>query len=420
MMAGRNFRNPPVLCPSNESNVEITQIITYKLQKNSFGFHFINIKSLNMKKYFFKSSFALLLSSLLLIACGDEDSGLLDQDIIPDAGKGEIGQFETEVFSNLTPATVSALETPYEGDLATLAGGRVQASEVSFADLAAELEKIFPGATILDFELEEERGLMVWDIEVKMPGGGVLEAVIIPEILEILELEGQSGPFNYTIDPGGEFISLAAAIEIALSVQHGEIERWELELEEDDQWEYEIHVTDGEGDWEMEINAFTGDFLEQNEKDEEDEDEFETPGEPAPQEVIDLVSNYVSGEIVKSEGDDDEDSDESHWKVHVKTEGGAIVEIKIDQATNSLLEAEDDKGPFDYQFTPGNDLLPLTVIMEIALSEFRGEIVEWELESEDNEDDPKAAAMWIYELEIEFEGGEEVEIEIDALTGEFL
>jgi len=64
--------------------------------------------------------------------------------------------------------------------------------------------------------------------------------------------------------------------------------------------------------------------------------------------------------------------------------------------------------------------LTLSEAIAIALDAFPGELVEWELESEVDEEDPNAPTIWVYEFEIEDAAGEEIEVEMDALTGEIL
>lgn len=245
-----------------------------------------------------------------------------------------------------------------------------------------------------------------------MPGKGILKAVIAQEVVEILKLEGLSGPFDYVVNPGGSFISLADAFQAAFETEDGEIKRWELELEEDNQWEYEIHINNQLGSWEIEINAFTGELISKKIKGEDDQEETE-PTE-VPQDIIDLVSTLVDGEIIHSEEGED---DSNTWEIFIEVENGGIIEMILDKETQDLSMAS-GKGPvFDYEFDPGNDLMPFSEAKIVALIFQPGEIDLWELKFKVDDVDP-GNSKWIYAFKIIDEDGLVVTIEFDALSGQ--
>ena len=347
-----------------------------------------------------------MLTLASFLACKD--------DVVPEIPPEPILNFANENFGDISVERISALETPYEHYFSELANGRTLSDHVSISDISEQLEDIFPGASVLNFQEKENRGLPTWRLQLKMPGGGILKATLIQELAEVLTLEGLNGPFDYVVDPGGSFITLADAFQSAFNAQHGTIKRWALELEEEDKWEYEIHINDDEGGaWEIEIDAFSGELIAKKIKG-EDDIEPEEDDQDAPDEIIEIVTSLVDGDVVHSE---EGDETPGTWEVFVET-GNGIVEILLDQETDELLKAS-GKGPdFDYEFDPGNGLLLFSVAKQIALDFQPGELDKWELFNEINEGG--VVDIWIYQFKIIDQEGKVKIIKLDAVTGELL
>ena len=192
-----------------------------------------------------KGQLLLILLALFVFACGTDEDNLPVEDAT------------TENFTDLTVEQLSQIETPFEAlTSAILPGGRVKSHEVSPDDVIEILEELFPGGIVVETEEDEERGLTVLKFQVQLDDDAFIEFSLIVELGKILEIEGQLGPFNYDLEPGGNFVGLQRAIQEALGeITGGEIERWELELEEDNKWEFEVHIVNDEGRWEIEIDA---------------------------------------------------------------------------------------------------------------------------------------------------------------------
>ncbi|MDA0195964.1 MAG: PepSY domain-containing protein [Bacteroidetes bacterium] len=175
-----------------------------------------------------------------------------------------------------------------------------------------------------------------------------MEISIVSELGKIIEIEGQIGPFDYSLDPEGDFISLEEALEKALKeVKGGEIERWELEIEEDNKWEFEIHITNDEGRWEVEIDAFTGLVIKIKKKSfpTEEEKDFDRPHEEAPEEIQNMALMMVPGEVTHSQMK--EDDDHNHWLVAIITPAGSLVKVRL-TSSGELIRIKGEEAPFDY------------------------------------------------------------------------
>jgi len=313
-----------------------------------------------------------------------------------------------ESFPDLDLGTISGLETPYENIFGNPSGGRTDGTPPTLSEISTKLADIFPDAVVLAAELETERGLSVWDIKLKMPGGGILRIDFVQDLGEILKMEGKTGPFTYDVNPGGDFISLSDAFTAAKSSQDGDIVKWKLSLEEENKWEYEVHINNEAGRFEIEVNAFTGELLstkikEENDDREDNEDEDKT--DSISQELENYVHNLLAGDIVHSEVED------SDWKIYVKTSEGAVVQFRITDTPYTIVKIEGEHGPFTYDIDPGENRITFASAKEIALGNTSGEIEEWQLGS--------SGDSWIYEFEISNADGTS-EIKIDALTGDIL
>lgn len=339
-----------------------------------------------------------------------------------------IEDFEQEIFEDLTLEQFAALPTPFEAEFAPSPGGRTSGDPADLAEILLKLEEIFEGASITEIEEKEERGLLVWEIHLKMPTGGIVEVVFVQDAGKILKIEGQSGPFDYDVTPGGDFINLSDAFKAAMQVKEGEITRWELELEEQDQWEYEIHLENAEGRWEVEIDAFTGEVIKIKRKDTDDDHDRDVPGETAPDEIIQKALDILEGRVIHSEADEEDGF--KVWEVFIRTESEAVVKFTFLQDSGRLLQIKGKKPPFDYDFKPGEDFLLFSEAKHLALSYIEGEIIKWKFGFEDISDDDlrngrtNEEEEWIYKFHIqtaEFEDFDRGRIVfVNAVTGEIL
>lgn len=124
------------------------------------------------------------------------------------------------------------------------------------------------------------------------------------------------------------------------------------------------------------------------------------------------ILSVVSGTVVETEREREDGIDVI--EVKVRTAGGAIVEIECVAETGELLEIEGESPPFDYEVTPGNGLILFSEARGIALNGRNASIREWELEREEND------TRWMYIFELKEEGGVEIEVRIDAVSGEIV
>ena len=334
---------------------------------------------------------ALVLPAIFLFSCSE------NEDVM-----SPYQDFEPENLENLSLNLLQSIETPYQSALQT-SGGRT-----SEMDVRALMETLLAGAKVIDVSLDEERGLQVIELEIKMAQGGIVEVKLLTDLSHIVELEGKRGPFNYEIDPMGSFITLAQALSAAQAEIDGQMIRWELELEENDTWEYEIHLRSQGRLYEVEIHAFTGEVISIKQFDDDDEEKYHDYFEDgddynAPQEIIDKALAILDGEVIYSEGDDDD------YEVYIETANGGVVAFEFDD-DGDLEEVEGEKGPFDYNFQI-DGLISFNEAKNAALNEADGQIKNWDLDLVD--DKP------YFEFEIMF-NGVEYEIEIDAVSGEVL
>ncbi|MCF6361738.1 MAG: PepSY domain-containing protein [Cyclobacteriaceae bacterium] len=362
-----------------------------------------------------KSKAGILIVGILAFACSQplEDN---------------LQSFTNEVFSDLDISTIQNLETPYESTFNN-SGGRSSGAIVNLADISTKLSEIFPDAEVLESEVDEERGLEIWEIKLKMPGGGILKVSVLKEIGEIIKMKGKSGPYTYEIDPGGSFISFSKAKELAFGAADGEISQWSLELEENNEWEYEFHIVGSKNRYEVEIKGFEGEVISVKEKqDDQDEDndgedegddegdendEEDGQSEMAPEEVVNFVQEYFSGDVIESERHHNDNG--TTWKLYLENEQGAVVKFEVEESALEILKVSGEIGPFDYNIEISNNLISLQTAITKLFMEVDGELTQWELKVEEHDE----ANNWLYEFEVT-SSTLRYEVEINAETGEII
>ena len=330
---------------------------------------------------------------MLLFACSENDEVMKS-----------FQDFEPEVFGDLTTGIIESVETPYESLMAAGSTGGRTTEEISATDL---MESILTGARVIDVSLSEHRGMPVIEIELKMSGGGILEVYVLTDLSRIVEMEGVRGPFDYEIDPMGSFITLSEALSAAQSEVNGDMIRWELELEEENLWEYEIHILQSNGEiFEVEVNAFSGEIIAVKRFDNDDKEKYDDyfkggGDDKVPTDLISTALSILNGTVIYTDSDDDD------YEIYIETNSGAIVEFYFEDG--QLEEMEGEKGPFDYNFTI-DGLISFSDALNIALNEVDGTLVEWDLDLDDDQ---------YFEFHIE-QNGSEYEVEVDAKNGNVL
>ena len=100
-----------------------------------------------------------------------------------------------------------------------------------------------------------------WEVTVVTDGGGEVELEFDQVTGELVEIEGDEGPFDYEVTPGQGLISFSQAKDVAFNEAEGELISWELEQDGDGNWIYEfIMINDGQ-DFAIEVDAVTGTIL---------------------------------------------------------------------------------------------------------------------------------------------------------------
>ncbi len=339
--------------------------------------------------------------------------------------------FTNEVFPDLDIATLQNLETPYETVFAT-SGGRLSGTVISLADISTKLNEIFREATVLEAEPSTERGIEIWEIKLKMATGGIVKLDFAKEIGEIIKIKGQTGPFDYEIDPQGSFITFSEARQIALDAVGGEIKKWSLELEENNEWEYEFHTVGDKGRFEVEVKGFEATVLTIKEKaadqdedndgveegdkehDGNDDGNDEDSNTPAPEAVVLLAKSLFEGNVVQSEKHTDEESG-IIWKLYLENTAGAVVKFSIAEDPLAVEKAGGEQGPFTYNIEINDEVVSLAAALDKVFTEVEGELTQWELKREHEMN----TSQWQYEFEVT---GTTVryEIKMNAETGELI
>ncbi|GAB3791190.1 PepSY domain-containing protein [Virgibacillus kimchii] len=216
----------------------------------------------------------------------------------------------------------------------------------------------------------------------------------------------------------------------------------ELELEKGlDRMIYEVEVAGESKEYDMELDGDTGEVLEIREKEmvsipketndehdtveieERNEDRTETANTTHKQsadskdilsveQVEELALKEFSGVIKELELD--KDDGRLIYELEIKNENREEAELDMDAYTGEILKMELEmkgRGKATSTNHKFNDILSMSEVKEIALTEFPGMIKEIELDKDDG--------RLIYELEIKNKG-KEAEMEMDARTGKIL
>lgn len=260
------------------------------------------------------------------------------------------------------------------------------------------------GGTVLDVEAEFERGLEIWEVEVRRSSGALVEIDIVAESGDVLEIECDRhvAGDDLSVEPG--YLSLAEAIRIATDARSGTVEAWELELDDGLRWTWEIELTDGDDEFDVEVDAETGAVDPDHDRD----DDWDDRVEPTASIVAAARAILPDATITEAEREDD------GWDLDLVSSSGADIDLELD-ADGQLLEANGDEGPFDYAVTPSG-LISLADALSAA-GRTADELDSWELEGPDDDDDDRDDDDDGFVWSLDFDDDE---IDVDAVTGTVL
>jgi uncharacterized membrane protein YkoI len=112
----------------------------------------------------------------------------------------------------------------------------------------------------------------------------------------------------------------------------------------------------------------------------------------APDSAVNKALALIPGTVVSSEPETEEGI--AAWKVEIRTDQGAEVEVYCRQDNGALLRIDGESGPFDYNIDPGNNLIDFDQAKTIGSGVTSEDLVEWRLRTRD-----KFNNIWVYELE---------------------
>ena len=112
----------------------------------------------------------------------------------------------------------------------------------------------------------------------------------------------------------------------------------------------------------------------------------------APDSAVNKALALIPGTVVDSEPETEEGI--AAWKVEIRTDQGAEVEVYCRQDNGALLRIDGESDPFDYNIDPGNSLVDFDQAKAIGSGVTSEDLVEWRLRIED-----KYNNIWVYRLE---------------------
>ncbi|QQS36458.1 MAG: PepSY domain-containing protein [Ignavibacteriales bacterium] len=100
-----------------------------------------------------------------------------------------------------------------------------------------------------------------FEVRVTMPGGGVVKFEYLSADGSLHQIKGLSGPFDYEVTPGGQFVTYSSARKTALTVKPGNISEWDFEFDVSDaRWEYRFRIQ-SDREYKVRVNAITGELI---------------------------------------------------------------------------------------------------------------------------------------------------------------
>ena len=178
-----------------------------------------------------------------------------------------------EKDQDISVALLQSVQTPYQHifNPTKASGGRIMDDGVK-SEIMDKVKEVFPQSVFIDdIDDEVERGIPVWEVEIELPNGGDIDFYISKDLLEVVKIDGDDDAYGVEVNPGGDFIALSQAVNAAKVAYEGEIEEWELELDDASRWRYEFEYDDD--DVEVYVDAFTGGIIAVYLDDEDDDDD---------------------------------------------------------------------------------------------------------------------------------------------------
>jgi len=131
-------------------------------------------------------------------------------------------------------------------------------TNISAQQAAAKALNIVSGQ-VTSTELDNTGTVPEWDVDVTTDAGSKIELEFDHATGNLLEIEGNEGPFTYEVDPGLGLVIFSQAKETAMQeVDFGEITKWELEKDEAGKWIYEFIIANDGQEQQIKIDAATG------------------------------------------------------------------------------------------------------------------------------------------------------------------
>ena len=352
---------------------------------------------------------------LLLAACAAGVTACSDSTAPNDGGNGgnppppATGVAGVENFPAISNSVLGAGAIPRLG-----ATGPVDA-----AGAAARALEIVPG-TVVQTQSDTERGLVVWEVKVRTASGGLVETKIVSATGAVLEIEGDTGPFDYEVTPGSPLVPLSVARAAALAAQAGTLKQWQLEMEESNLWEYEFYIIAADATvFEVEVNATTGVVLSrktrgglgENDGGQSHEDDEDVPDlGPVPDAVRSAALALVPGSTFE-EASPERENGVIVWEVKLAA-GSAEVRVSILPETLAVWELASKDPAYAGDLDPGQGLVTLQEARATAVTAAdhpASEIVRWQLQRDESD------ATWQWRFR--FEGATDAQVRINATTG---
>jgi len=138
-----------------------------------------------------------------------------------------------------------------------------------------------------------------------------------------------------------EMITIEEAKQIALGKADGVVEGIELDQHKGNHY-YEVEIENERKDFDIYIDAYTGEVLSVEEDDDNDDDRDQVVSDQSlitHQKAIEIAEKAVNGKV--TEINLDEDDNQYHYELELKTNKGEA-EVELDAVTGKVLELEID------------------------------------------------------------------------------
>lgn len=104
-------------------------------------------------------------------------------------------------------------------------------------------------------------GAIYYDVEVRTSAGAIIEFEYFQADGSLKSIEGDSGPFDYEVNPGMGLMLYSAARTKALNTHAGAITGWDLVKGSSGIWTYTFEIETDSNSFTVKINAQTGEII---------------------------------------------------------------------------------------------------------------------------------------------------------------